>query len=145
MRCLGCGYSLERLSTRRCPECGQVFDASDDRTDRCFRVSRRYVWIAIACMGYAALLLILLLSAVIARIMDAATLVGLTRSAFWLLACGAPLVVIVHIGALIVAPLRARHARGRLWPLWWASLAAGLATWLAVPVLLVFSLWALML
>lgn len=33
-RCLTCGYTLDGLSGKRCPECGREFDAIDPRTFR---------------------------------------------------------------------------------------------------------------
>src|SRR5436305_14684318 len=30
--CLGCGYALRGLESRRCPECGRAFDPSDPAT-----------------------------------------------------------------------------------------------------------------
>src|SRR5215211_4188837 len=31
-RCLGCGYALRALASRRCPECSRAFDAADPWT-----------------------------------------------------------------------------------------------------------------
>lgn len=32
--CLTCGYSLERITSRQCPECGRAFNPDDDQTFR---------------------------------------------------------------------------------------------------------------
>src|SRR4051794_19747730 len=40
-RCLGCGYPLRGLGSRRCPECGREFDADDLRTVNLGRVPGR--------------------------------------------------------------------------------------------------------
>lgn len=40
-RCLGCGYSLNALVERRCPECGRPFDPGDPAT---YRGKDRDIW-----------------------------------------------------------------------------------------------------
>jgi len=32
VHCLSCGYDLQNLDGNHCPECGRIFDPSDDRT-----------------------------------------------------------------------------------------------------------------
>jgi len=47
MYCTGCEYNLHGLSSRRCPECGQEFDPSDESTYR-RELKRPPRWILVA-------------------------------------------------------------------------------------------------